>query len=452
MLLTPDAAVAMAIKNNLNLESARLGLDIKKRKADLAWNQFLPDTGVTGTLSRDNWASPTQGVAPVPLNFSGMPSRPTIYGVVPYSITLPQWHVNGAFSASLNFSFALIEGMRSLKLDYGAGSISLEKAKLQMEQGVRKMYNSILLLEANAALLEESFKNVQHQVGIAEANYRAGLAPRLSWLQAQVAVENMKPQMNDLENNLKNLKGNFALLLGLSFDTPIELESVASVTSFIQPDVAEFIFRAASGKPDIHELQANIQTLQSQRKAQETQHYTPFLRLGWTLSSMFSPTLDPFKESWFNSDNWNKGGNFSFTLGMNLTPLFSFSKEGQQRKDMEANIQIQNIRLAQMIRETELEIFTKVNSLEKIRTTAEAQQAAVDLAELSYRLTEEAYRAGLQDFQALQGASLALDQARLQLLTQQFNYMNDLIDLEYALGVPFGTLSSGGTLNGKGSL
>ena len=351
---------------------------------------------------------------------------------------------------SLNFSFALIEGMRSLKLDYGAGSISFEKAKLQMEQGVRKMYNSILLLEANAALLEESLKNVQRQATLAEANYRAGLAPRLSWLQAQVAVENMKPQMNDLENNLKNLRGNFALLLGLSFDTPIELEPVASVTSFIQPDVAEFISRAASGKPDIHELQANIQTLQSQRKALETQHHTPFFRLGWTVSSMFSPAKDPFKDNWFNGDNWNSkgqaGGSFSFTVGMNFTPLFSFSKEGQQRQDMDANIQIQNIRLAQMIRETELEIFTKVNSLEKIRTSAAAQQAAVELAELSYRLTEEAYRAGLQDFQALQGSSLALDQARLQLLTQQFNYMNDLIDLEYALGVPFGTLS------GKGSL
>jgi outer membrane protein TolC len=94
-----------------------------------------------------------------------------------------------------------------------------------------------------------------------------------------------------------------------------------------------------------------------------------------------------------------------------------------------------------MARETELEIYTKINSLEKIRTTADAQQAAVELAEQSYRLTEEAYRAGLQDFQAVQSAALALEQAKLQLLTQQFNYLSDLIDLEYSIGVPFGTLS-----------
>jgi outer membrane protein TolC len=131
---------------------------------------------------------------------------------------------------------------------------------------------------------------------------------------------------------------------------------------------------------------------------------------------------------------------------MNFNTLFSFTKEGQQRKDMEANLQIQNIRLAQVIRETELEIFTKLASLEKILSTAEAQKTAVDLAEQSYRLTEEAYRAGLQDFQSVQSASLALDQAKLQLLREHYNYLNDLIDLEYSIGVPFGTLSSIGSV------
>ena len=432
--LTPDKAVDMAINNNLNLEAARIGLDMKMRKSSYAWNQFLPTVGVTGTLSRDNWATTSQGIV-----VSALPN------LVPYSITLPVWHATGIFSATLDFSFALFEGIRSLKLDYQAGLVSLDKAKLQMEQGVRKMYNNVLLLQANDALLTESFNNVKRQADIAEANYRAGLAPRLTWLQAQVAVENMKPTVSDLENSLKNLTGNFALVLGLPYDTVFEFEPIPSGISYIPPDVAELISRAASEKPDIQELRAAILTLQSQKKALSLQQYTPFLRLGWTLSSLFDPTLDPFKDGLTNADNWQKGGNFSITLGMNFNGLFPFTKEGQQRKDMEAGLQIQNLMLAQMIRETELEIFTKINSLEKTRATADAQQAAVDLAEQSYRLTEEAYRAGLQDFQAVQSAALALEQAKLQLLTQQFNYLSDLIDLEYSIGVPFGTLSNTGS-------
>ena len=441
--LSPDTAVEMTIKNNLNLQSARLGLDVKKRKSEYVWNQFIPTANATGTLSRDNWASTSQGI-----NWAALPN------LVPYSITLPQWHVNGSFSATLDFSFALVEGIKSYRLDYEAGLISFEKAKLQIEQAVRKMYNQIFLLESNVALLNESYGNAQRQAAVAEANFRAGLVPRLTWLQAQVAAENMKPTVYDLENNLKSLKGNFALLLGLSYDTPFELEPISFSIFQVPVELSELISRASREKPDILELQANIMTLQSQKKALTLQQFTPFLRLGWSLTGIFNPTLDPFKDNLLNTDNWNKGGNFNVTLGLSLNNFFSFTKEGQQRKDMETNIQIQNIRLAQMVRDTELEVFTKLASLEKIRTSAEAQKNAVNLAEQSYRLTEEAYRGGLQDFQAVQSSSLALEQAKLQLLQVNFNYLNDLIDLEYSIGVPFGTLSHGtsGSTNASGSI
>jgi len=445
--LSPDTAVEMTIKNNLNLQSARLGLDVKKRKSDFVWNQFIPSANVTGTLSHDNWANSSGGMFPIPntgtpISVNGISGilGPQIFVSDP--ITLPQWHLNGSFSATLDFSFALVEGIKSYRLDYEAGLISLEKAKLQIEQAVRKMYNQLLLLESNFALLNESYSNAQRQASTAEANFRAGLVPRLTLLQAQVAAENMKPSVRDLENNLKSLKGNFALILGLSYDTPFELEPISFSIFEIPMELSELISHASREKPDILELQANIMTLNSQKKALTLQQYTPFLRLGWTLTGLFNPTLDPFKDSLFSGDNWNKGGNFSVTLGMTLNNLFPFTKEGQQRKDMETNLQIQSIRLGQMIRETELEVFTKLASLEKIKTSAEAQKNAVNLAEQSYRLTEEAYRAGLQDFQAVQSASLALEQAKLQLLQVNFNYLNDLIDLEYSIGVPFGTLSA----------
>ena len=432
IVLSPEIAVDMAIRNNLNLESARIGLDIRRRGSELAWNQLVPSVGVAGNLSRENWAPVQQGMT-IPL-----PGSPI---VIP-STTLPQWRMNGAFSASLDFSFALFEGMKRMRLDYEAGLVSYEKAKLQMEQAVRKMYNSILLLKANETLLLDSFENTRRQANIAEANFRAGLAPRLTWLQAQVAVENMRPAVSDLESNLSSLIGNFALLLGLPHDSVFEFLPISLGSQYIQPDVAAFISRAALEKPDIQELKASILTLHSQSKALTLQQFTPFLRLSWNLTSLFNPTLDPFKDNLFTTDNWDKGGNFTITLGMSFNSFLPFTREAQQRMDMQAGIEMQNLRLAQMVMETELEIFTKINSLERIITTVHAQQATVDLAGQSYRLTEEAYRAGLQDFQAVRSAALALEQARLQLLTQQYNYLNDLIDLEYAIGVPFGTLSS----------
>jgi len=95
-----------------------------------------------------------------------------------------------------------------------------------------------------------------------------------------------------------------------------------------------------------------------------------------------------------------------------------------------------------MVNGTEIEVYNTVLSLEKTRLNTKAQEETVGLAEQSFRLTEEAYRAGLQDYFQVQNAEQSLRQARVQLLEQQFNYLNGLIDLEYSTGVPFGTLSS----------
>jgi outer membrane protein TolC len=350
--------------------------------------------------------------------------------------------VNANISASLTFSFALIEGIKSIKLDYQTGLVTLEKARLQTERDVRKSYNQILLLHETVALQQKSLATAERRYNMAEANYKAGLVPKLTALQAQVALENMKPSINELENNLKALEASFAMSLGLPYETQFELTPVTGGDFYIPLDVAELISKAASGKPDILELQKSIQTLQSGRKAQALQLYTPYLAFAWNISSMYSPMLDPFKDKLFTTDNWNKGGTFSVTLGMSLNSLLPFTKEGQSLKDMDNNARSLNIGLAQAIRGTELEIYNKVNSLEKTRTTAEAQKLTVDMAQQSYQLTEEAYKAGLQDFLEVQNAALSLNQAELQLLTQQFNYLSDLIDLEYATGVPCGTLSS----------
>ena len=453
--ISPDYAVELAIKNNLSLENARIDLDNKQRKSDLVWNQFLPNFSVNGSLNRANWPSTASGMAAVdrlPLNpflnqllYAGgqplLPSdTPNIYGVVPYSFDVPRWNVIGNFSASLTFSFALIAGIEAIHAEYRAGLVSFEKAKLQLERDIRKTYNQILLLENTVALQKDAFVNAERQANTAQANYQAGLVPRLVWLQAQVQVENQKPGITEMENNLKALKASFAFTLGLPFDTVLNLEQFSVDNFFIPLDLAELISKATSGKPDILELQKNINLLQLSRKAMKMQYFTPYLNFNWTLSSTF--TKDAWKSSWFKADDWRGGGNFTITLGMNLNGLFSFTKEGQSLIDMDNRITSLNIALAQVVRGTELEIFTKLNSLEKTQASTEIQRAAVELAELAYTLTEEAYRAGLQDFQAVQNSAFALSQAKLQLLSQQFNYINDLIDLEYAVGVPFGTMSS----------
>jgi outer membrane protein TolC len=428
--LSPDEAVDLAVRNNLGLESTRLGAEGKKRASDLSWNRFIPGVTAAGSLVRDNEAA--VGTTPIP-----MP---------PYvmSYEAPQWHVAGTLRAQLDINLAMFEAMRTVRLDYESGLISYEAARAQLEQNVRKTYYQILLAEESVKLSQENFINADRRVTMTRGNYQAGLAPELSLLQAQVARENLRPVIDQAENGLKTARAQFAMILGLEYDTQFEFTPVEDEPEFIPLDVAELIAKAASGSPDILVLKQNILTLESQRRGQKFAALTPSLSLSWDTTRAF--TQDPWKTGWFSDmDNWRQSGALTISLGMRLHSLLPFSPDYQGIKDADDRIRIANIGLAQKIRGTEIEIYNTVLSLERTRTSAEAQRLTIAMAEQAYRLTEEAYRAGLQDLLEVQNAELALHQARLQMLEQNFNYRMGLIDLEYAIGVPFGTLSSKGS-------
>jgi len=445
MRLSPDEAVELALKNNLSLESSRTSLDTRRRASQYSWNQFIPNVTVAGVLSRDNEASQTSISRAIP--GTGMPV--TIEGIsgvagpqffVSNPIAVPQWHIVGSLQTSLNISIAMFENMRRLRLDYESGLLSYEKAKAQLERDVRKAYHNMLLLQENIALLRGSFENTERQVQMAQANYNAGLAPELTLLQARVARENMRPVIDQAENGLKLSMAQFAMYLGLDYNTPFELEPAAENINFIPLDIAEMISRAANGKPDIQELRHTIMMLQSARRMQ-IYSLTPSLSLNWNLNSAF--IRDPWKDPWFNNgDDWMKSGSFSITMAIRLHSLIPFSTDFQGIRNLDDQIRTANIGLAQMINGTEIEIYNTVLALERTRVSAEAQAQTVALAEQAYRLTEQAYRAGLQDYFQVQNAEQSLRQARVQMLEQQFNYLNGLIDLEYSIGVPFGTLTT----------
>jgi outer membrane protein TolC len=429
--LSPDETVEMAIRNNLSLESARLSASMSERASKHSWNQFIPTVDVGGAFLHLNESSDM--TMTLPPEFGGG------------KITIPggsQWRVAGSLSVSLNINVAMFEDMKKLRLDYEKGFISYGKARSQLERDVRKAYHNMLLLQENIALLKGSFENAERQVQIAQANYRAGLAPELTLLQAQVARENLRPVIDQAEAGFKLAMMQFSMYLGMDSDMPFEFIPVTEDASYISLDVSELIRKAASGRPDIQELRHDILSLGRLRKSTAYKLYTPTLSLSWSADPTFSG--DPWKDAWFEDmDKWRQqSGNFRFSLGFRLNGLLPFGSERQGLKTLDEQIKTANIGLSQLIQGTEIEIYNTVLSLERTRITAEALAQTVNLAERAYRLTEEAYRAGFQDLFQVQSAEQSLRQARVQMLEQQFNYLNGLIDLEYSIGVPFGTLNS----------
>ena len=50
-VITLGEAVRLGIENNLSLENSRITMQTKKRTSDLAWNQFFPAVGFSGSVN-----------------------------------------------------------------------------------------------------------------------------------------------------------------------------------------------------------------------------------------------------------------------------------------------------------------------------------------------------------------------------------------------------------------
>jgi outer membrane protein TolC len=433
MKLSPDEAVELAIKNNLTLEIQRVNTDTKKRASDYVWNKFLPTVGLSGGMNLNSQNSKTTGDFQTPGQTEQMQSVSTT-------------GFQGQVQAQLAINFALFEGIKSLKLDYQTGLLSLEQAKLQLERDVRKAYYNIMLLEEQLKQLLESRRNAEQQAQSAESQYRAGRQPELSYLQARVNVETMKPSVDQALNGLRLAKSNFAMTLGLPLDTDFELSLPVDDTRYIPLDTRELVRQAKDSNPDILVQKQQLRTLLSQRKAQVYQKLTPNLSLGWTgsLSGNGSKTGVETNLSstatTLNQDALSTSGAFTIGLSWTATSLLPFSVDSQSIKDMDNTIKTASISIAYAEQGVELDINNKVHSLEQIRTSIEAQRATAELAERSYNETLRAYNSGLQSLLQVQNTELQLRNARLNLYQQESNYLQGLIDLEYSIGVPFGTL------------
>ena len=425
MNLTVEQAVDYANQNSKTLKSSAIDLEMKRRANSFKWNQLLPSVNITGTVSRSNEKVDTSAAMMEALSplFSAM-GQPT---PAPAEITeSDHWMVVGNVGISWNFSFALIDGMRLIKKQYEAGQITWDQTVRQNELQIRKLFYGLLLQQESLNLQKKSLENARLRAEQARVNYRNGLIPELTLLQSQVAYENARPNILKQEQALNQQLDLFGFMLGVPAGTKISLEGEIN-PSFVDLNPDELISLYAQNHPDILSLQKNLEILNLNLSIQNVQAYAPALQLSWG----FQPVVSDISSNWI--DTYMDNGAFSATLAWNLTNLLPFSTNRQSARDTKDNIRKLELSLETLIEKTELDIRTQVDALAQSQAAIEASAGNIQLAQRSYDMTLVAYRNGTVELLDVRDAENQLNQAKLGLVNEKFNYLSGLLDLEYTL-------------------
>ncbi len=449
--LTVEQAVEYSIENSRTLKAADIDLALSKWKKDTAWNTFLPTVQVSGTLNRANKYSNTMaGTAPL---YEALGSTMSAVGAFHQQqglITAGQklagaaksmnageteskhWTAVGNIGITFNFNAAMIQSMRATIAEYETGLLTWDEASKQNENNVRKMFYGILLAQESVNLQKQSLENARQRMNQAQVNYRNGYTPELSLLQTQVSYENLRPSVEKAEQSLDQQLDMFAFILGMPVGTKLKLDGKIS-PDFIDVDLEQLLKMAEDSNMTIQSLKKNIAILKLRKSALDLSSYTPSLSVSWGYQPTSIGSEGAFDMNWSNEDNWLDRGNLSATLVFNITNMLPWSGNRVQARELKDTIAKMEINLDSLRQNTELEIRTAVDTLGQARKSIEASERNIRLAQRSYDMMVVAYRNGTKELLDLRDAENQLNQAKLALANEGYNYISAILDLEYKL-------------------
>lgn len=451
LILTVEDAVNYALKNNQSLKSAAIDLEIKKRANSNSWNTFLPSASLSGTLARSNdidtIKSSIESSAAFPTFLGAAKATEYNFASSVYAASnidsskliddmygseeTALWHPVGSLSFSWAFNAAMLKSISATKKQYEAGLISWEQSVRETEVNIKKMFYGILLAQENLKIQKESMRNAEARWRQAEINYRNGTVPRLSVLNSQVTYENMKPTILSAENSLKQTKETFGFLLGLPYGTKIDLTGTIE-TSYVDVNADELFKNYVEQNNEIKSLKKNIELIKTGIDATYLSTFTPSLAVSFGLQ----PTVSNITKNWFDKDNYSEGGNLTITLAYsNLFDMLPWSSNMQKLKDSKQQLAQAEIGLEQLYQNAEIEVHKLCDNLTVSRANIEAMRNNVTLAQEAYDSTLKAYNNGTQELLAVRDSESSLNQARLGLMNENYNYISAVLDLETKLNI-----------------
>ena len=205
MTLTVDEAVELAIRQNLGLKQSGIALQTTERAKNTAWNSFLP------SMAASTGFSAASGI----FEFGNGSTQ---------SLGDPgALDVTAGLNLSLPINLAVGTGIKNLVANYAAGQISYEEAQKTLERDVRKQFYLLLANQESIQIQQSNLDLAEKRLEQARNNFQNGLAPELEVLSAQVAVANLRPQVDETKGYYQNLLFYFKFYLGADLNDQVTL-------------------------------------------------------------------------------------------------------------------------------------------------------------------------------------------------------------------------------------
>jgi outer membrane protein len=320
------------------------------------------------------------------------------------------------------FNSAVFRGIGSSQIYLDLSKEELKRTAATVILEVERTFYGVLLSEELRDITEASFKNAAENLRNVRALHEQGLVAEFDFLQAEVRVENIRPVLLQMENNLKTAKDGLKILLNIDQAEKIDISGEFAYEDEIIPDESESVSTALENNLSIKSMQYKLQVDEA------------FIALD---RADYWPTLAAFA----NYSHSGSADNLKFQRYSSATVGLSFSMNLFRGVQTRNRVEQAEVTLSQSEEQfSQLQDFVvsqikfRINEIRKVKASLEAQERNVKLAQRAYELATLRYREGTGSQLEIENSDIALRQARINLLQSIYDYILSKANLNQLLG------------------
>jgi outer membrane protein len=430
--LTLEEAVRIAMKNNPDLESARL--EVKKSDARVleAWGNTMPSVDLSGNyvhmIDKPVSYFPDYLLYPLAKIMDSTVSLPKATGEL---VLMPGSMSPGfAASASLNFKQILFNG--AVFVGVGAAHTYSHLARdlyytkqVETVTKVRKAYYQALLAREAVELMRSSLRNAEDNLKNVQLMQKQGIISDYDELRASVGVENLRPVVIQSENNFNLAVDALRNTIGISNNEDVVLTGNLKFEAVDDSILTQAESIVLESNPNLTALKRQIELNGAVISAERSSYLPTIVMFG---SYSYSAIKNDFN---FSTNDFYKSSQIGLSLSLSLFQgLQTYAKVEQaqleQRKSEEQKTSVEwNLRTG---------THSVKSNLQQSRKRVEAQDKTVGMAERGYKIVTTRFLANAATQLEVNDAQLALTQAKVNRIQAIYDYLVASADLDQLIG------------------
>jgi outer membrane protein TolC len=415
--LSLDDCLGIGYSNSQDLKLAVKNLNIAEEGVKQAAGSFWP------TLQYAlNYKKTSSG------SVAYIPTGTTTDGAWKWqAVDTPDHSYSGTISLNLTLYSGgkLTKNLKVALLKLASAKEDQRAAKQKLTYNIKADFYSLWLAEQELKVAKNSYDNLKQHFEQVEKFYKVGSKSKYELLQAEVAWKKQQPMVIAAENSVEIAKLNLATLIGTSKNQDLKIgydDSLLQVPDQITLSLQSLLEEAYQKRPETHQAIQNTQ-IAKLNSAIAKAAYKPTL----SLSGTYGNDGDTSAVSDWNDETWTLSVGLSGLLFDGRTTL-SKIKEAKINEQIAA---IQDTKTRDSIRQ---DVQTALQGLKEDLSSINSNQANIDLAKESLRMTEVRFEAGMNTTLDVKDAQLSLDEAADGYYEGISAYLTALAKLDYVLG------------------